>query len=395
MGLRVLHLIDSGGLYGAERMLLALVEQQIKEGLEPTILSAGEPGAGEKAIECEARRMGLPVIPWRMKPGLNLKHARRIVNWATENGVHIFHSHGYKFNILIGLFPKRWRTEIPLVCTLHGYVKAPRWTKMAVYEMLDRVVLKGAESVVVVDDGMRALLPANVAASSSCLFIPNGITAVPPVAPPALPPLIQSFVKRHVFNVLAVGRLSPEKGFDVLLEALADQTVRLGSVGAVVVGEGRLKESLQTQAGERGLAEHILFPGYHADAAALMPHFDALVMPSRTEGLPITVLEALRARVPIVATRVGGLPGVLSGLPAAKLVNPDDPEDLAASLMDIIQRKPSEEALDMSASAFASNFSATSMATRYTEVYCSLLDGELVRGRRPRQGASLPPRKPL
>ena len=73
MGMKVLHLIDSGGLYGAEKMLLSLVQEQVSQGLEPMILSAGEPGIDVKPIETEAKRKGLPLTPWRMSPGLNLK----------------------------------------------------------------------------------------------------------------------------------------------------------------------------------------------------------------------------------------------------------------------------------------------------------------------------------
>ena len=77
--MRVLHLIDSGGLYGAEKMLLTLVSEQMAAGLLPTVLSAGETGIQNKPIEVEARRLGIPVIPWRMNPGFNLKAARDIL----------------------------------------------------------------------------------------------------------------------------------------------------------------------------------------------------------------------------------------------------------------------------------------------------------------------------
>lgn len=70
--MKVLHLIDSGGLYGAEKMLLALVKAQLDQGLEPMILSAGEPNIEEKPLEAEAKRLGLPIISWRMTPELTL-----------------------------------------------------------------------------------------------------------------------------------------------------------------------------------------------------------------------------------------------------------------------------------------------------------------------------------
>ena len=132
MGLKVLHLIDSGGLYGAEKMLLSLVKEQLKTGLEPMILSAGELDVIEKPIEAEAKRLGLPVIPWRMKPGLNLKESFKILRWAKKNRYDLLHSHGFKFNVLLGIYPERVR-KIPMIATLHGYVYAPRFSKLWFY----------------------------------------------------------------------------------------------------------------------------------------------------------------------------------------------------------------------------------------------------------------------
>ena len=96
MGLKILHLIDSGGLYGAEKMLLSLVKEQVQQGLQPMILSAGELEIDEKPLEAEARRKGLPVTPWRMKPGLNLKESWKILVWAREHGYKLLHSQDRK-----------------------------------------------------------------------------------------------------------------------------------------------------------------------------------------------------------------------------------------------------------------------------------------------------------
>ena len=103
--MKVLHLIDSGGLYGAEKMLLALVKAQLSQGLEPMILSAGELTIPQKPLEIEATRLGLPVIPWRMKPGFNIGESRKILKWAVANDYDILHSHGFKFNVLLSNGP--------------------------------------------------------------------------------------------------------------------------------------------------------------------------------------------------------------------------------------------------------------------------------------------------
>ena len=154
MGMKVLHLIDSGGLYGAEKMLLSLVQEQVSQGLEPMILSAGEPGIDVKPIETEAKRKGLPLTPWRMSPGLNLKESWKILKWAQKNNYDLLHSHGFKFNVLLGMYPESLR-HIPMVVTLHGYVHAPRYSKMWLYESLDRFAIRRMRGVVLVGEAMK------------------------------------------------------------------------------------------------------------------------------------------------------------------------------------------------------------------------------------------------
>ena len=383
--IRVLHLIDSGGLYGAERMLLALVQEQLNEGLEPMILSAGEPAIGEKPLEAEARHLGLPVRPWRMRPGLNLHEAWRVLQWARRHRYEVLHSHGYKFNILMGVWPRRLR-RIPLMCTLHGYVQAPRWTKMAAYEIFDRFMLRRADRIVIVNEAMRGILPSAATAPGRCVFIANGIAPEPPAARP-WPEHLQEFVAGHRVNLIAVGRLSREKGFDRLIRALAGNRDTLADVGIVIVGEGGMHAELEAMIDSTGLDDRIVLAGYQPDAASLLPHFDGLVMPSLTEGLPITVLEALRAEVPIIASAVGGLPAVLATIPSAQLVPPADDMALAEALRRLADNGVTREATKAGVAVFRRDYTSERMTAHYTALYKELGAGERREARE-----SIPPR---
>ena len=122
--IKILHLIDSAGLYGAEKMLLTLASEQVKQGFQPTILSANEGSDDENPLETEAIKLGLPVKRWTMDAGLNVTATRHILDWSKRNHYDVMHTHGYKFDILVGMSSKRAR-EIPLVCTVHGYTIAP------------------------------------------------------------------------------------------------------------------------------------------------------------------------------------------------------------------------------------------------------------------------------
>ena len=373
-GLRVLHLIDSGGLYGAERMLLALVAEQLRQGLVPMILSAGEPGIDAKPLEAEARRLGLPVTVWRMRPGLNLREARRIAAWSREGGYRVLHAHGYKFNILLALLPRRVRgRDSVLVATLHGYVKPPFASWLWAYERLDRLALRRADAVVIVAEGIRQLLPRAIRGDARrCVHIPNGIEADLP-EPRDLPSPIAAFVGRHRVNMVAVGRLSREKGLEDLVEAVAAHRDELEDVGFTLLGEGPLRAGLEARIAAQGLQDRFLLPGYLDQVAHVLGQFDALVLPSWTEGLPITVLEALRGGCPVIATTVGELPVLLRGCPSATLVPPHDPAQLASAIARYANTMPGSAAVAVSREHFLARYVASTMAERYRDLYAEIL----------------------
>jgi len=133
--------------------------------------------------------------------------------------------------------------------------------------------------------------------------------------------------------VLALGRLSPEKGQDVLLEAFsrlpADEHRHL-----LLAGDGALRPVLERRAA--ALGERVRLLGWRDDPWALLGAADVFVLPSRREGLPIALLEALAVGLPVVATHVGAVGEVLAGGACGHLVEPDDAAALAAALAEVL-----------------------------------------------------------
>ena len=134
--MKILHIIDSGGLYGAEVMLLNLMGEQVALGLTPILVSIGDPGVAEKPLEAEAKRRGLRVEMFRMRPGPNILGAFEIMRFARGERAELLHSHGYKGNILFGFLP-RFVRRMPMVTTLHGWTWSGGMTRMLLYEWLD------------------------------------------------------------------------------------------------------------------------------------------------------------------------------------------------------------------------------------------------------------------
>jgi len=148
--LKILHIIDSGGLYGAEIMLLHLIDEQKKLGLKPVLLSIGRKGIAEKPIEIEASKREIEVHKFRMRSGPNIVWAIKILLFAQKNAFDLMHSHGYKGNILFGFMPKPVR-KLPLISTLHGWTSTTGFSKMRVYLWLDSLSLRFIDAVVLVN----------------------------------------------------------------------------------------------------------------------------------------------------------------------------------------------------------------------------------------------------
>ena len=174
---------------------------------------------------------------------------------------------------------------------------------------------------------------------------------------------------------LFAGRHEPQKGLDVLLEAVAFARQDAGAPFVVdVVGDGELTAGLRADALRRGLDGVVRFPGRlsRADLVAAFRSADAFVLPSRYEGFPVTILEAWAARLPVIATTVGGIPEVCTEENAV-LVPPDDARALAAAIVGLLQDPARRERLGRSGHELArTRFSWDAVAGRYREVYASL-----------------------
>ena len=369
--MRVLHLIDSGGLYGAEKMLLTLVSEQMAAGLLPTVLSAGETGIQNKPIEVEARRLGIPVIPWRMNPGFNLKAARDILRWAQSENYQILHSHGYKFNVLMGLWPESIR-KIPLIATLHGYVRAKRFTKAWVYETIDRLILARLRRVVLVSEAMKRQVPEKIARSSKTVVIPNGMSigSIRESASSEPAEAVFGFLSRFDSIVLGVGRLSAEKGFVRLLDAFAVLRQSHELLGLIIIGEGKQRAALERQVSDLGLEDFVQLPGYVDEVPAVMKRSDVLCMTSLTEGLPITLLEAMAVGIPIVACDVGEIDKVLGHGAGGRIVRYEGASQLAGELAAVLDHKDSvDEQVEWARNRVETDYSANAMMESYLAVY--------------------------
>ncbi len=379
MTIKVLHLIDSGGLYGAEMVLLNLVEAQIKDGLSPLILSIGEPGILEKPLEAAARSRSLPVKQWRMRPGLNLSGAWKILMFARREGFQILHSHGYKFNLQMGVWP-RFLRQLPVLTTVHGYVTAQPGTRMWLYQQADRRILKWLERVVFVSHAMLKQPFFNNLKLPNAVAINNGMdlerevsSAITCRSALSERGVLPNGLSRPIIG--AVGRLAVEKGFLNLIDAFSIVRKKHPDATLVIVGEGELRETLEHRIEALDLTNCIYLPGFVSPIYSILKELDVFVLSSFTEGLPTVVLEAMLCGTRIAASAVGGVPELLDNGRLGKLFNPTTISEMVEAILNQLADEGHDRVKQRESFLphLRSFYSLDVMAGAYTHQYKSLL----------------------
>jgi glycosyltransferase involved in cell wall biosynthesis len=251
---------------------------------------------------------------------------------------------------------------VPLVVTEH--TEGPWRDRRA--RAVTGLVYRHCDHVVTVSSAIRDLLVTEyeVAPERVEVLLPTTTTA-PPTAggpPPAL--------GRPVVGL--VGRLVPEKGVDVFLRAAALVSGVVPQAAFLVVGDGPLRPDLEHRAAMLGLAGTVTFTGYRSDATRLLAGLDVLAVPSRSDGSPLVVCEAMAAGVPVVASRVGGLPDLVEDGGSGLLVRPGEAEDLARALVSLLLDPEAARRLGARGRTLAATHSHERLVDRMTQVYAGV-----------------------
>jgi glycosyltransferase involved in cell wall biosynthesis len=337
----IVQLMASPFLGGPERQVLGLA-LSLPAGYRSVFLSFSEGGRCRPVLQ-EARRHGLEAVELTHNVGAFRSAVSEVAAHLRRLRADVLCCNGYKPN-LVGLLAAR-RVGVPAIAVSHGWTAAT-W-KVRLNEALDRLVLRWVDCVVCVSEGQAARVRRAGVPAEHVAVIRN---AVPPdafVAPePAWRNRIREFFPRPPRRVVgAAGRLSPEKGFGVLVDAASVVTRADPDAGFIVFGDGPLREALGRRIAERGLQDRFILAGFRTDLQQFLPVLDLAVLSSFTEGLPVVLLEALAAGVPAVATAVGGTPEVIDDGIHGYLVPPGDPQALARRILDCLRDDAARRAM--------------------------------------------------
>lgn len=275
----------------------------------------------------------------------------------------LIHAHSAKAGVLARAAGALCR--VPVVYTPHAFPflmeGGPR--RRAFYRWVERLARYGTAAVIAVSGEEEAAALALGYPPERVARIPNGIA----------PGEVGEIVVRDMASLRVgfMGRLTRQKGPDLLLDAMRDVVVHLPHVQVVFYGDGAMAAELRERAGQGPLACHARFAGPYAqsEAVRLLREVDVAVLPSRWEGCPYVLLEAFQAGVPVVAAAVGGVTDLVRHGENGLCVPPEDAEALGDALLTLLRDAALRRALAERGRATLAAFSLTQMVSRVEQVY--------------------------
>lgn len=329
--INVLLFITELNVGGAERIVEQLASGLARDRYNVKVVCLYDP----HAIGAEIQAAGVPVIDLDMRGKMDLRAPYRLFRLLQEGNVQVLHAHLFHANLLAATIGRLARVPV-IIATRHS-VEIGGGHR----EWVNRLVRPLCDAVVAVS---REVCEAEARCSSidldKLVMISSGVKGqIFEEVDQASMERLQSLWKIQPESCLVgtVGRFVEPKGYTYLLDALAKIQTQISDTKALLVGDGVLRQPMEDKARELGLSDTVVFTGTRRDVPGILALLDVFVMSSLWEGLPIALLEAMAAGLPVVATSVGGTPEVVVDGVTGLLVPPRDPDALAEAILTLLR----------------------------------------------------------
>ena len=302
LSLHVVHVVLSLDVGGLERVVLDLVRSGTGTA---TIICLERPGR----LAPEAEALGVNVVSLDKPAGLRPGLVRRITTILHELKPDVVHTH--QIGALLYAGPAARRAKVPVVVhSEHGKHFSGRWRT----RLLGRWAARYAKRFVCVsEDIRREVIHHRIVAEKKAFVIPNGIDVERFGLRAGREQLREQLgIALNEFVLGTVGRLNEIKRQDILIDAFARLAPQYLSARLLIVGDGTLRRDLETRAKSLGLTDRVVFAGYQRHPEPFYAAMDAFTLTSRSEGMPLSILEAWAAGLPVAASQVGGIPELLA-----------------------------------------------------------------------------------
>lgn len=358
---RVLHVVISLHPGGTEQLVVELAER-LHQQCPTAVCCLDDLGAWAERLS----RQGMPVTALGRTPGFHPLFGRRVAAAARAHGATVIHAHQYSPFVYAAL-ARPWIPSVGLVFTEHGRLSdAPPSAKR---RRANQVMRRFPHRVFAVSEDVKRHIVAEGFGDAQVGVIYNGIAVGPRPTAAARAEVRQALgVPDETFVIGTIARLDPVKDLGTLVQAVA-RVGRTRPAALVVVGDGPERAALEAQAAALDLQRTVTFLGKRDDARRWLGGCDAYVNSSTSEGVSLTILEAMAAALPVVATRVGGTPEIIDDT-CGRLVPARDPDALARELAALAADPALRTSLGTAARArVEARFTIERMVDEYRRVY--------------------------
>ena len=365
----ILHVIDTTGPGGAETIFIDLATRLPPDRYRSIVSIRGKGWVYE-----ELGRRGIEPVIMDAKGSFNWRYLLRLVGLIRREKVDLIQCHLLGSNVycsLAGLITRR-----PVVATFHGVVDIDNVERLA--RLKFGLINAGARCIVAVSDSLRKeILGKTPLRADKTKLIYNGIVTADYQRPHSRDLRQQYGWSEDDIIVGSLGNIRPAKGYEILLQAADLLKQCPHSYRFVIAGQcnTRLYDELIQLRAELGLEDRVLFLGFTEDAAGFLSGLDLFLSSSLSEGLPLAAIQAMVAGLPIIATRCGGYMELVTDRETGWLVEPANPQAIAAALERLAADPDLRADLADKAHRYAvETFNLDAMLDTYAGIYDRLMD---------------------
>ncbi len=366
--MKVLILAENTHMGGINRYCIDLVQGLNEMGVSVSLMAITRRSDDrEPWLLNQGQQSGIVVRQLVMHYFLDFSAIFRLRRILKHARFDIVHSQGYRSNIIGRLATRGLKRSIPSITTLHGIItQTDDSRRMRFYLKLDLMTRSWSHHFIAVDQGSKNHYVKLGICHENISVIHNGVS---------LPNIDRVFVNNnHKIIVGYVGRLSKEKGIDYLINVIKNVLSLSSQVEFLIIGDGPEKYLLDPLK-EAPIENHVTCVGQVSDIAPYYRQMDLILVPSRSEGLPFVVLEAMSYGIPVIATHVGGLPEIIVSGENSILVSPDRTvEEITQTVLVLAKDHNQRTALGISARrTIDERFSQRIMCQKTLEMYRHIL----------------------
>jgi glycosyltransferase involved in cell wall biosynthesis len=369
---KILHICKMTGVAGTENHLLTLLPGLSARGFEVHLLILTEPGCPMDEYAARMTALGVPTEQTLIRRDVDfglITRIRKIIQQGQYDTVHTHLIHAD----LHGIIGAR-RAGIKTILTT-GHNDDPFRRRLPI-RLLQRYIWRRVARGIAISEAIREyMITVEGAPPDRAMTIHYGLDLRKQERGGGARDVIRAELGLPPQSPIlgSVCRLIEQKGLSDGLRAFWQLSRKSSDAHYVIVGDGPLRDQLRQEAEGYGLAHRVHFLGWRDDAAQLMTAFDALIMPSRWEGFGLVVLEAMAAKLPIVATRVSALPEIVVDGETGFLVTPGDIQALSQAMLDICEYPAQAREMGIAGRArLETEFSAEKMIERTAALYAAL-----------------------